>query len=131
MLLCVALVIFVLICVVEAQARIAFTSERDGNHDIYVMDADGGNPQNLTNNPANDRRPSWSPDGQRIIFSSLRDGNNDIYVMDADGGNPQNLTNHPALDWTPAWFRSAFAVTPAGKKLTIWGAIKATNHRNY
>ena len=45
-------VIFVLPCVVEAQVRIVFESSRgDGNREIYVMDADGGNPRNLTNNP--------------------------------------------------------------------------------
>ena len=57
---------------------IAFSSERDGNFDIfdiYVMDADGGNLQNLTNNPWADDMPSWSPDGTRIVFSSKRDGN--------------------------------------------------------
>ena len=98
--------------------RIAFVSDRDGHVDangwhtfeIYTMDADGHNPQNLTNNPFNDRDPSWSPDGKRIVFSSDRDKgrgeaahNYDIYVMDADGGNPQNLTNNPQEDKEPSW----------------------------
>ena len=62
----------------------------------------------------------------RIVFHSWREGNAEIYVMDTDGANPQNLTNNPADDLRPAWLGSAFAVAPAGKKLTIWGGIKAT-----
>jgi TolB protein len=88
------------------------------------MDADGGNQQNLTNNPFSDRDPSWSPDGKRIAFVSNRDGNRDIYVMDADGSNPQRLTNNRRNDINPAWFDPAFAVAPAGKKFTMWGWLK-------
>ena len=77
-------------------SRIAFTSYRDGNWDIYVMDADGSNQQRLTDNPAVDRMPSWSADGSRIAFVSGRDGNWDIYVMDADGSNQQRLTDNVA-----------------------------------
>ena len=51
------------------KSRIVFTSTRDGNLEIYVMDADGGNQERLTNNPANDRDPDWSPDGQRRLHS--------------------------------------------------------------
>ncbi|MCE2395573.1 PD40 domain-containing protein [Candidatus Poribacteria bacterium] len=51
-------VLLTLMIGVDAQAQIAFVSNRSGNWDIYVMDADGGNPQNLTNNPfAHDRQP--------------------------------------------------------------------------
>ena len=81
----------------DAQAQIAFVSERDGNPEIYVMNADGKNQRRLTNNRADDWSPSWSPDGKRIAFISDRDGHprrripglftSEIYVMDADGGN--------------------------------------------
>ena len=77
---------------------IAFTSDRDGNFEIYVMDADGTAQTNLTNNPASDAVPAWSPDGTKIAFFSDRDGNREIYVMDADGTNPTRLTSDPALD---------------------------------
>ena len=104
----VALSLTPLMVCVEAQARIAFASNRDGNYEIYVMDADGANLQRLTNNPHGDSSPSWSPDGKQIAFTSKRDGHvingiptDEIYVMDADGGNPQNLTNHPNNDLLP------------------------------
>ena len=67
--------------------RIAFTSERDGNPEIYVMNADGSGVTRLTYNDARDLDsfPAWSPDGRRIAFHSNRDGNFEIYVMNASG----------------------------------------------
>ncbi len=93
------------------RGRIAFYSNRSGDNEIYVMNGDGTGLMNLTNNPANDIGPVWSPDGQKIMFLSDRDGNYEIYVMNADGSNPTNLTNSPenegdagtpeAMDWSP------------------------------
>ncbi len=71
--------------------KIAFTSDRDGNFEIYVMNADGRNPTRLTSDPATDNFPAWSPDGTKIAFDSRRDGNFEIYVMNADGTNPTRL----------------------------------------
>ena len=97
---------------VDAQAQIAFSSDRNGDFEIYVMGVDGGNLQNLSNNPSSDTTPAGAPDGKRIAFMSTRDGHvdaihgfpiYDIYVMDADGGNQQNLTNNPHYDTSPAW----------------------------
>ncbi len=84
--------------------RIVFTSMRDGNPEIYVMDADGGNQENLTNHPTYDFHPDWSPDGTKIAFVSGRDGGRtQIYVMDADGKNPIRLTDGPGEKWDPDW----------------------------
>ncbi|MGZ5548252.1 MAG: TolB family protein, partial [Nitrososphaeraceae archaeon] len=75
---------------------IAFESNRDGNGEIYVMNADGTGQTNLTNNPtADDSDPSWSSDGKMIAFQSGREGNGEIYVMNADGTGRSNLTNYP------------------------------------
>lgn len=83
--------------------RVAFHSERDGNWDIYVMDADGSNLERLTDNPANDQWPAWSPDGEWIAFSSGRAGNNDIFIMRPDGSEPTQLTTNRADDFYAAW----------------------------
>ncbi len=91
-----------MVCV-DAQAQIVFASDRNGNMEIYVMDIDGKNSRNLTNNRHADRSPSWSPDGKRIVFTSQRDGNMEIYVMDADGSNPRRLTENPNNDQFPGW----------------------------
>lgn len=84
-------------------SKIAFVSNRDGNAEIYVMDADGSNMRRLTHNPGYDGAPTWSPDGTRIAFASSRDGNADIYLMNADGSNVTRLTTDAANDGGPSW----------------------------
>jgi hypothetical protein len=72
------------------------------------MNADGSNPQRLTNSPGADRTPAWSPDGTKIIFSSERDGGeSEIYLMNVDGSNPVRLTNNAVADTTPSWRQNA------------------------
>src|SRR4029453_5386695 len=83
--------------------KIAFVSLRDGNQEIYVMNADGSDVQRLTFEQTADVEPAWSPDGSRIAFRSERDGNAEIYVMDADGSNQTRLTIDEAIDAQPTW----------------------------
>jgi Tol biopolymer transport system component len=94
--------------------KIAFATSRDGKAEIYVMNADGANPVNLTHTGS----PwfnglVWSPDGKKIAFISYLDGNNDeIYVMNVDGTDLVNLTNNPTDDrgavWSPDSRKIAF-----------------------
>ena len=84
------------------QAQIVFSSHRDGNWEIYVMDTDGKNLRRLTNNPLDEWEPSWSPDGKRIAFTASEDRVVDqhpqIYVMDADGGICEDSLKIPFLN---------------------------------
>ncbi len=84
--------------------QIAFHSNRDGNMEIYVMDANLSELTRLTNNEANDMFPTWSPDGSQIAFHSNRDGNVEIYVMNADSTNLRRLTDNLATDCLPGWY---------------------------
>ena len=93
-------------------SKIAFQSDRDGNSEIYVMNADGTNVIKLTSNTAEDWTPAWSLDGCKMAFASDRDSECGIYVMDTDGTNVIPLTSHTALDCNPKW-------SPDGSKITF------------
>jgi Tol biopolymer transport system component len=92
--------------------QIVFSSDRDGNNEIYKMDATGSNPVRLTNNAASDVGPVWSPDRAHIAFASNRDGNYELYVMNADGTGQTRLTNNAADDGNAVW-------SPDGSKLAF------------
>ena len=106
------------------RAKIAFTSTRDGNSEIYVMDGDGGNQIRLTVDPAVDRLPAWSPDGKKIAFVSNRTNRNkrikQIWVIDADGKNPIRLTDG-LVDSYPDW-------SPDGKKILYDAHLVPEDH---
>jgi Tol biopolymer transport system component len=93
---------------------VSFLSNRSGNWDLWIMDADGSNPRALTNTPgADEHSPAWSPSGKTIAFSSDRDGGDwEVYVVDADGKNPRNLTRTPGFDYSPNW-------SPDGKRIAF------------
>jgi Tol biopolymer transport system component len=115
--------------------RIAFTSTRDGNSEVYVMDERGGGQTNVTNDPAPDSHPAWSPTGDRITFERFTpDAGWDVYVMNAGGGGVTNITDasgsgpaETGVDpvWSPDGTRIAFVrgnnitlINPDGTGLT-------------
>ncbi len=85
--------------------RIVYRSNPDSPTfgEVYVMGTDGTGQTRLTNNPAFDDNPSWSPNQQQIVFQSSRSGNNEIYRMNADGSGVTNLTNNSSDDSYPTW----------------------------
>ncbi|MBN1190588.1 MAG: PD40 domain-containing protein [Dehalococcoidales bacterium] len=99
--------------------KIVFTSERDGNPEIYVMNPDGSNQQRLSDFSGYDYQPAWSPDGSRIAFVSERSGPYNIYVMNADGSNPVRLTTADG-DWCPRW-------SPDGSKIVFFSGRTDTS----
>jgi len=71
--------------------------------DLFALVAGQTAPVRLTDDPANDRDPAWSPDGQHIAFASHRDGNWELYILDIQTGTIRRLTNDPAFDAGPTW----------------------------
>ena len=97
--------------------KILFTSSRDGNSEIYIMNPDGSEQVNLTQHPAIDQYPVWSPTGEQILFVSNRGdfrhrGTRDLYLMDSDGSNVRRIFRRKIEAWriSPTW-------SPDGKQI--------------
>ena len=108
-------------------AKIAFSSNRDGNWEIYLMNPDGSQQERLTRNNALDHSPVWSPTGEQILFTSDRDGIKDLYVMDADGSRVRRVFRKSAVRIEPTW-------SPDGERIAFhsetpeWSIQTATIH---
>ena len=105
-------------------AKIAFTSNRDADSEIYIMNPDGSQQINLTKHPAADFDPAWSPTGEQILFNSNRNGERDLYFMNADGKNVRKVFVKSADRWYPTW-------SPDGKQIAYlkvdeWAIYTAT-----
>jgi hypothetical protein len=95
-----------------ADGKIAFQSNRDGNFEIYSMNADGTGQTRLTFNGASDLDPSWNAAGTKIALETNRDGNFEIYTMNADGTGATRLTTNSVTDGRPSW-------SPDGTKIAF------------
>ena len=92
---------------VPTTPKILFTSTRDGNREVYMMNPDGSEQVNLTRHPSGDLQAVWSPTGDQILFVSERQGTRvrDLYVMDPDGSNLRRVFKKKAKGWrgNPTW----------------------------
>ncbi|MCA9872982.1 MAG: PD40 domain-containing protein [Anaerolineales bacterium] len=87
----------------QTGGSLAFTWRRNGNSDIYLLPVGQAEPVRLTQHPAEDRDPAWSPNGRQLAFTSRRDGNWEIYIYDLDSGDLRRVTNNLAFDGGPGW----------------------------
>jgi len=87
--------------------RIAFTSGRSGNNELWLMDSDGSAPTALTSNGAeNVNLPgrAWCPGNDRIVFASdVESENDEIFSIASDGSDRQRLTTTDGRNWEPSW----------------------------
>jgi hypothetical protein len=103
-------------------------TERDGNLEIYIINADGSSPTRVTNDPAEDFSSSWTSDGSRLIFDTNRDGNWEIYSIRLDGTDLIRLTTHPADDEFPVW-RPGHGPVPAHASRSAPMPAREAGHR--
>jgi Tol biopolymer transport system component len=109
--------------------KLAFFSYRDGNDNIYLMNADGTDPQRLTDYAGMDKLPVWSHDGQAIAFTSMRNGWN-VYMMHADGSGVMQLTNVNFEIYVNAWSADITALLLTGRSGQRWEVFKYSGDGN-
>lgn len=91
--------------------------------DLWIAARDGSHPRRLTSDPADERRPHFSPDGTLIAFTAAYGGNADVYVIPAAGGTPRRLTFHPGADEVTGW-------SPDGRRVAFSSAREVGNGRS-
>jgi Tol biopolymer transport system component len=108
------------------EGKLVFVSNRDGDYEIYTMNADGTDVVKLTDDKANDWYPSWSPDGKSILYTSQPSQPdktyNQIFRMNADGSGRLQLTTDPAEHLDPTW-------SPDGKRIAFVFASATDGNR--
>ncbi|MHB0937681.1 MAG: TolB family protein [Armatimonadota bacterium] len=103
-----------------AGGQIAFISNRDGNDEVYIMNADGSSQTRLTNNTRVEMEHAWRPDGGKLVFVSERDGTHEIYTMNPDGSSQTRITNDYLPDWGPTY-------SPDGTKIYFFRTLNGTD----
>ncbi len=88
---------------VAGRERISFTLQISNTVDVWAIDSDGTNLENLTNQPSIDKHAAWSPDGRRLAFASDVAGSQCIWTMKADGTDWRMLTSAAGSDLWPSW----------------------------
>jgi len=107
--------------------KILFTSTRDGNREVYMMNPDGSEQVRLTQHPAEDLEAVWSPTGEKILFVSDRGGMRDLYMMNPDGSNVRRFFKFKVESWRtdPTW-------SPDGEQFAYesidWGRLEFACH---
>jgi hypothetical protein len=97
---------------------VAFSSNAEGEFDIYVVPAAGGKPRRLTSHPAIDLQPAFSRDGQRVYFTSMRSGDYRVWKMPANGGDAVQVTPNQgrgafeSLDGGNIYYHSVSVIAP-------------------
>jgi len=102
-------------------SRIAFTSTRDGQAEIYVMDADGTSAARLTNSPGADDDASFTADGQAVVFHSQRTGHRQVFLQPITSSDAVQLTQEPADNSQPT-------VSPDGETIAFVSNREGNNH---
>jgi len=104
-------------------SKILFCSARSGSMEIWVSDADGGNPLQVTQGAVSAAGPRWSPDGRLVVYAERPNGNADVYIVSAQGGKSRRLTTNPAND-ASAYFsrdgKSIYFVSSRTGRSEIW-----------
>jgi Tol biopolymer transport system component len=95
-------------------SRLAFTSSRDGDFELYAAAREGGPKVQITSNRVPDVEPAWSPDGRSLAFTRRANGNWDIYVKDLVGGGVTRMTTSRRVEGFPSW-------SPDGSTIAFWG----------
>ncbi|MDP2808499.1 MAG: tetratricopeptide repeat protein [bacterium] len=112
--------------------KIAFSSKRDGNTELYVMDADGQNQKRITNNPDLDYMPAFSPDGKSLAYVSDRDENDEIYLFDLQTKKDRRLTANKYDDVLPRFSPDGgeiFFLSDSGAFWGLWRLSLGNNAR--
>jgi Tol biopolymer transport system component/predicted Ser/Thr protein kinase len=100
---------------VSRDGRLLVSSDRGGNWDVWTLPASGGEPQQVTADPALDAGPRWNPDGSGLVFYSSRTGHREVWTMPIGGGPARQVTRGETESYYPAW-------SPDGQEIVVEGA---------